>query len=90
MVPAAHAGHSATADPETPPPDSITIDCSTGEVICMPLTPDQMAAQAAAAAEAAQQQAAADAAQQQLLTTISASTDPAVQALAKLMGVIPS
>lgn len=70
------------------PPDCVTIDCSTGGVVCTPLTPDQVAARQAAAAQLAAQQQAAAAARQQLVNEVAASTDPALLALAKLLGVI--
>lgn len=73
-----------------PAPDGVTVDCTTGEITCVPLTPDQIAAQQAAAAAYAQQQQAEAAAQAQLVATVQASTDPAMQALAQLTGVIPS
>ena len=79
----------AHLDGTVPPPEDITVDCSTGEVTCIPLTPDEIAAQQAAAAQIAQQQQAAEAAQQQLMATVAASTDPAVLALAQLTGVTP-
>lgn len=69
-------------------PDDMTVDCSTGEVTCVPLTPDQVAAQQAAAQQAEQQQQDAATARAQLVSTVQASTDPAIQALAKLVGVI--
>lgn len=70
-------------------PDAITVNCSGGVCVdCAPLTPDQLAAQQAATAQAVQQQQAADAARQQLVDAVSASTDPALLALAKLTGAI--
>lgn len=74
-----------TADP---PPEGVDVDCTTGQVTCIPLTPDQIAAQQAAAAQLAQQQQAAANARAQLVATVAASTDPAIQALAKLIGII--
>lgn len=71
-----------------PPPDSVTVNCATGHVACVPLTPDQVAAQQAAADQLAAQQQAAAAARQQLVATVAASTDPALLALARLLGVI--
>lgn len=68
--------------------DDVTVDCSTGDVLCRPLTPDEMAARQAAAEQLAAQQQAATAARQQLVATVTASPDPAIQALAKLIGVI--
>lgn len=75
-----------TAD--DPAPEGVTVDCSTGDVVCAPLTPDELAARQAAVDALAQQQATAAAARQQLIATVAASTDPATLALAKLMGVI--
>lgn len=72
----------------TVPPEGVTVDCATGDVTCVPLTPDQIAAQQAAAAQVAAQQQAAANARAQLVATVAASTDPALIALAKLMGVI--
>jgi hypothetical protein len=71
-----------------PPPDNMTVDCATGDTTCVPLTPDQIAAQQAAASQAAAQQQAAATARAQLVATVAASPDPAVQALAKLVGII--
>lgn len=72
----------------TPPPDDLTVDCSTGDVTCVPLTPDQVAAQQQAASQIqAQQQAAANARAQQI-AAVAASTDPAVHALGQLLGLI--
>lgn len=76
------------ADGSTPPLDAVTVDCSNGDVTCVPLTADEIAARQAAADALAQQQAAAAAARQQLIATVAADTTPAIQALAKLVGVI--
>lgn len=76
------------ADTTAPPPDAVTVDCSTGDVTCVPLTPDEIAARQAAADQIAAQQQAAAAARQQLVATVAASADPALLALAKLVGVI--
>lgn len=70
--------------------DSITVDCLTGEVTCTPLTPDQIAARQAADDQLAAQQQAAAAARQHLIDTVQASTDPALLALAQLVGIISS
>lgn len=70
------------------PPEDVTVDCSTGDVVCVPLTPDEVAARQAAADALAAQQQAAIAARQQLVATVSASTDPALLALAKWVGMI--
>jgi hypothetical protein len=71
-------------------PAGMTVDCSTGAVQCIPLTPDELAAQLAAQ-QAAEKQAQANAqARAQLISTVQASTDPTIQAMGKLMGVIPS
>ena len=70
-------------------PDNITVNCSDGGcVTCVPLTPEQLAANQAAAAAITAQQQAAEAARQQLVDAVAASPDPALLALAKLMGVI--
>jgi len=69
--------------------DSITVDCATGDVTCTPLTPDQIAARQAAADALAAQQRAAAATQQRLLAAVQASTDPALLALAQLVGILP-
>lgn len=70
--------------------DAITVDCVTGEVTCTPLTPDQIAARNAAADALAAQRQAAAATQQRLLAAVQASTDPALLALAQLVGIIPT
>ena len=73
---------------DVPPPDAVIVDCATGDVTCTPLTPEEIAARQAAADQwAAQQQAAADA-RATLIATVAASTDPALLALAKLVGLI--
>lgn len=69
-------------------PADITVDCACGHVTAVPLTPDQIAAQQAAAAQQAQQDQAAVATHQQLVAAVAAATDPALIALAKLLGVI--
>lgn len=71
------------------PPEGVTVDCTSGQVVCTPLTPDQIAAQQAAASQAVAQQQAAAAARQQLIATVAADTTPAIQALGKLLGLIP-
>lgn len=72
----------------TAPPDSVTVNCANGHVACVPLTPDEIAARQAAADQLAQQQAAVTARQQQLVDAATASTDPALLALAKWVGMI--
>lgn len=69
-------------------PDDVTVDCSTGQVVRTPLTPDQVAARQAAADQLAAQQQAAATARQQLVIAVSASRDPALLALAKWVGMI--
>jgi len=76
------------ADTTAPPPEGVTVDCSTGDVVCIPLTPEEIAARQAAADALAQQQAAAAAARQKDVSAVTASTDPALLALARLVGVI--
>jgi len=76
------------ADTTAPPPEGVTVDCSTGDVVCIPLTPEEIAARQAAADALAQQQAATAAARQKDIGTVTASTDPALLALARLVGVI--
>lgn len=71
-----------------PPPENVTVDCSTGDVVCTPLTPEEIAARQAAADALAQQQASAAAARQKDISAVLASPDPALLALARLMGVI--
>lgn len=70
------------------PPDNIIVDCSTGDVHCVPMTPDEVAAQQAAAAQLAQQLQADAAARQQQIDAVTASNDPALLALADLTGVV--
>jgi len=69
-------------------PDDVIVDCATGDVVCTPLTPQEIAERQAAADQLAQQQAAAAAARQQQVATIAASTDPALLAPARFVGVI--
>lgn len=69
-------------------PDDVTVDCTTGDVVCVPLTPEELAARQAEADQLAQQQAAAAAARQQLVAKVAASNDPATIALAKWVGMI--
>lgn len=70
------------------PPDTVTVNCADGCVTSVPLTPDQVAAQQATASQVAAQQQADASARAQLVAAVATSTDPAIRALAKLIGVI--
>lgn len=71
-------------------PDNVIVDCGTGDVVCIPLTDEEIAARKAIADELAAQQQAAEAARVQLVTAVQASTDSTVLALAQLVGILPS
>lgn len=68
-------------------PMRIEVDCAAGTAVRVPLTPEEVAAKEAlgAARLAARQEAEAEEAA--LLDKVKASTDPAMQALAKLLGI---
>jgi len=73
----------------SPPPTKEVIDCTTGEVSTVPLTPEEIAAgEAAQAAQRSQQQSAtfavADDAERLAIIRERAETDPAFAALADL------
>lgn len=70
--------------------DTIVVDCASGLVTRATLTTEEVAARYADAEQhRTAQQAEADR-REQLVAVVAASADPAMQALATLLGVIPS
>lgn len=71
-------------------PDVVDVNCSNGQVGCRPQSAQEQAA--ASALAAAYEQGVEAAAQQHatLVAAVQASTDPALLALAQLVGVLPA
>ncbi len=70
-------------------PRGIAVDCSSGRVVHIPLTAEDVAGRQAEFVRHTTARQAEMELRQQLIATVAASADPAVQALATLLGLVP-